>query len=117
MPRFIWLIIGWTAMLLGGLGILLPILPTVPFAILAAFCFAKSNPRLEKWLLDHPYLGPHIVHWRQHRAISRKGKRAATIAFVVSIAIAIVFTAWPWWLIPCAAAVITGWWIWTRPEE
>ncbi len=117
MPRFIWMIIGWTALFLGALGAFLPLLPTVPFIILAAFCFAKSNPALERRLLEHPHFGPHIVRWRERRAISRKGKWAATAAFAFSIALALAFAAWPWWTIPCIAALITGTWIWTRPDE
>lgn len=117
MPRFAWMLIGWSALILGGIGAFLPLLPTVPFVILAAFCFAKSNPALERRLLDHPKFGPHIVRWRENRAISRKGKWASTIAFAVSIALAFAFVSWPWSLTPVVAALLTGTWIWTRAEN
>ena len=116
MPRILWQILGMTALALGGLGMLLPLLPTVPFVILAAFCFAKGSPAMERWLLDHPYFGPHILRWRERRAISRKGKWSATIAFAISIGLALAFVDWPWWTIPCLAALISGTWIWTRAE-
>src|SRR3546814_6881604 len=82
---------GWSSLGLGALGASLPLLPTVPFVILAAFCFARSSPRLEAWLVTHPQFGHHIVAWREKRAISRKGKMAATAAFAVSILLAAMF--------------------------
>ena len=103
-------------MLLGALGVLLPLLPTVPFVILAAFCFGRSDPRIERWLLDHPHFGSSIRQWRERGAISRKGKIAASLAFMLSVALAIAFAPFPWVLAPVAAALIAGSWIWSRPE-
>ncbi len=103
-------------MALGSIGVILPLLPTVPFMILAAFCFANSSPRLEAWLLDHHVFGNHIRNWRDRRAITRRGKWAATVAFVISCVIALLFVALPWSLVPIAAALISGSWIWTRNE-
>ena len=116
MRRILYLIAGWTALALGAVGIALPVLPTVPFVILAAFCFARSSPRLEAWLVEHPRFGHHIVAWRTRGAISRKGKVAALIAFACSAIVALLFAPMPWKLIPLAAAAIGGTWIWTRPE-
>lgn len=59
---------------IGAAGIFLPVLPGVPFLILAAACFARSSPRLEAWLLDHPVLGPGVRKWRERGAISTKSK-------------------------------------------
>src|SRR3546814_11599305 len=59
---------GWASLGLGAIGAFLPLLPTVPFVILAAFCFARSSPRLEKWLLTHPHFGHHIVAWRDRKS-------------------------------------------------
>ena len=114
--RYAYLLMGWLALALGGLGIFLPLLPTVPFMILAAFCFARSSPKLEAWLLDHENFGHHIRAWRDHGAISRKGKIMASMAFVVSIIIALIFAKAPYSYIPILAALIGGTWIWTRPE-
>ncbi len=116
MSRTLYLIAGFLALGLGGIGILLPLLPTVPFIILAAFCFARSNKALEQWLLEHPAFGSHIRNWRDLGAISRKGKHAALAAFAVSVLIALLFAPLPWALAPIAAALIGGCWIWTRPE-
>lgn len=103
-------------MALGAAGTLLPLLPTVPFVILAAFCFARSSPRLEARLTRHPKFGPHIVAWRERSAISRKGKHAALAAFAVSTVLAFVLAPMPAPLVTLAAAAIFGTWIWTRPE-
>ena len=108
--------LGVGSLVLGAIGVVLPLLPTVPFVILAAYCFGRSDPRIERWLLEHPQFGPSIQNWRRHGAISRKGKIAATLAFAVSIAIAVAFSPFPWVLLPVAAAPIAGSWIWTRPE-
>ena len=116
MRRTLYLVAGFLSLSLGALAIFLPLLPTVPFMILAAFCFARSSPALEARLLDHPHFGPHIRRWRDKGAISRRGKRAALGAFAFSAVLALFLTPFPWLLIPLAAALIGGTWIWTRPE-
>lgn len=116
MKRHFYLVSGWLSLALGAIGAFLPLLPTVPFVILAAFCFARSSPRLEAWLVNHAMFGPHIVAWREKGAISRKGKVAASVMFAVSIILALVFAPWPWVMAPVIAAAVTGTWIWTRPE-
>src|SRR3546814_18822740 len=84
---------------LGGLGVLLPLLPTVPFIILAAFCFARSSTALERKLLDNPRFGPAIRLWREKGAISRRGKRAALAAFAFSAVLGLLASPFPWSLI------------------
>jgi len=116
MKRQLYLVAGLVSLALGGIGVVLPLLPTVPFMILAAFCFANSSPRLESWLVEHHVFGSHIRNWRDRRAITRRGKWAATIAFAVSCTVALLFMKMPWNLIPVAAALITGSWLWTRNE-
>ncbi|MEJ7925583.1 YbaN family protein [Sphingobium sp. AN641] len=116
MARSLYLLAGLLALGLGALGVFLPLLPTVPFVILAAFCFARSSPALEAKLLDHAHFGPHIRRWRERGAISRRGKTAALAAFGFSAAVALIAVPFPWFLAPVAAAVGGGTWIWTRPE-
>lgn len=116
MKRQLYLVGGYTALALGSIGAFLPLLPTVPFVILAAFCFARSSPKLEAWLLDHEIFGIHIRNWREQRAITKRGKRAALAAFAFSIIMALIFSKMPWALIPVVAALIGGTWIWTRNE-
>ncbi len=116
MLRKVYLAAGVVSLLLGAVGVLLPLLPTVPFMILAAYCFGRSDPRIERWLLEHRHFGPAIRQWRERGAISRKGKTAATLAFAVSIALALILAPFPWALAPVAAALVAGAWIWSRPE-
>lgn len=114
--RRLWLIAGLASIALGSVGILVPLLPTVPFYIFAAFCFARSNPVWEQRLLNHPRIGPHIVAWRGRGAISRRGKYAASVAFAVSVVVGAILLDWPWLLVPPFVAAICLAWLWTRPE-
>jgi hypothetical protein len=114
--RVAYLITGLFALLLGGIGLFVPLLPTVPFVILAAFCFARSSSRLEQWLVGHQRFGPHILAWRSRGAISGAGKRAAVFAFAASAAAGLAFLALPWSLVPAAAALVGGSWILSRPN-
>ena len=72
--RLGWLALGFTALGLAILGIALPLLPTTPFLLVAAFAFARSSKRLHDWLLNHQHFGPLIENWRAHGAIGRRTK-------------------------------------------
>lgn len=72
---------------LAMLGVILPILPTTPFLLVAAACFAKSSPRLHRMLLDNRVFGPLIYHWEQSRSIPRKGKVVALLSIVIATSI------------------------------
>jgi len=105
------------ALAAGTVGIFLPLLPTVPFYILAAFCFGKSNPAWEERLLRHPRFGPHIVAWREKGAIAPYAKRLAIGMLSLSAAVGLFALPLPWSLIPLAVAILSGAWIWTRPDR
>src|SRR5690606_2484444 len=74
-----WRGLGLVSTGLGLVGAILPLVPTTPFLLVAAYAFARSSPRLHDWLLHHPQLGPLIINWRQHRAISRRVKIASLV--------------------------------------
>lgn len=114
--RPVYTVIGLLSVGLGVIGIFLPLLPTVPFMILAAFCFARANPVWERRLLDHPRFGPHIVAWRTRGAISRRGKAMALVALAASAAVGLAtLNGWHAYM-PLAVALISGTWIATRPS-
>ena len=74
-----WRGLGLVSTGLGLVGAILPLVPTTPFLLVAAYAFARSSPRLHDWLLHHSQLGPLIINWRQHRAISRRVKIASLV--------------------------------------
>lgn len=88
--KFIWSMAGLIALALGAIGILLPLLPTVPFLILAAFCFARSSEKLHDWLISHPTFGPPIEDWNQRGAIRPSAKRLATLSIVAAFGISLL---------------------------
>lgn len=116
--RIVLLALGWLMVAIGIIGVFLPVLPTTPFMILAAALFARSSPRFEKWLLDHPRYGKPLTDWRQNGAISRPAKIASVSLMSVSFAImwfaSPLSTTWRGGigiiLVACAAFVLT------RPE-
>jgi uncharacterized membrane protein YbaN (DUF454 family) len=116
MIRIGYLLLGSLSLLLGGIGTVLPLLPTVPFMLLAAFFFARSHPRFERWLVEHPRFGPHIQAWRSRRAISRRGKNSAFIALAASAGLGLFLLTFPWSLVPLIACAASGTWIATRPD-
>ncbi|MFD3190253.1 YbaN family protein [Sedimentitalea sp. HM32M-2] len=77
MRRLMWNILGCAALALGLIGVVLPVLPTTPFVILAAFAFSNGSPRLRNWLTSHRVFGPLIAEWEAYGAIPRPVKRLA----------------------------------------
>lgn len=103
---------------LGVLGIFLPVLPTTPFILLAAWAAARSSPRLLAWLESHPLFGKMLRDWRHGGVVSRKAKWSATLVMASSALIILVFVHKPFvqaLAIGCMACVLA--WLWKRPES
>ena len=107
---------GIIAVGLAALGAFLPIMPTVPFLLVAVFCFARSNPAWEQKILDHPYWGPQVKDWQERRAIARPAKLAAITAMSAGVVFTWATLGHPWYLISIAILVVAGGWIATRNE-
>jgi uncharacterized membrane protein YbaN (DUF454 family) len=119
--RGLWFSLGWLFVVLGGIGVVVPGLPTTGFFVLAAGCFAKSSPRFERWVLDLPKVGPLVRDYRAGLGMPRRAKvwaiglmlTAATLSAVFAIgnrwvgaavvALALVGTWYVGWRIPTRA--------------
>lgn len=118
MLRPVYFAFGVLMVLLGIIGIFVPLMPTTTFLILAAWCFARSSKRAEAWILNHPRLGPPVVAWRQNRAIARRHKAMSLGGMTLGLVLFIV-TAHPAWWVACLVALVLltlALFIATRPE-
>lgn len=77
-------LLGSAAVGLALAGVVLPLLPTTPFLLVAAWAFARSSPRLDAWLRAHPRLGPPLTAWEDRRAIPSKAKAVAGVSLPAS---------------------------------
>jgi uncharacterized membrane protein YbaN (DUF454 family) len=89
--RYCLIIIGWTSVVLGVVGIFLPLLPTTPFLLLAVSCFAKSSKRFHGWLLNQPQLGPYIHLYLDGKGIPVKAKAYILIMLWFTISTSALF--------------------------
>ncbi len=107
--RWLLWLAGTVSLALGLIGVVLPGLPTTPFVLLAAACYAKASPRLHGWLIHHRLLGPMVRDWEQHRSLTRRTKTVAIGSMVVMVGL----SAWgfrhqPWVLAALLAAAAIG---------
>ena len=117
--RIFYIGVGFLAVALGVVGIFLPMVPTTPFLLVAAWAFSRGSQRFHDWLLNHPWFGPPVKNWRERGAIRLNAKMAASLLILASgiyvfgyksvgmelgILIAVTFLA-----------ILT--FIWTRPER
>lgn len=118
LARLLWRALALLSLALGLVGIVLPVLPTVPFLLLAAWAAGKGWPAMETWLLNHAQFGPHIRRWREHGAVPRRAKWLATLMMTAS---AVMLALSPLHLaarigVP-AVMLAVAIWLWRRPED
>lgn len=89
--RMLWTLAGLLSLAIGIIGIFLPVLPTTPLVILAAYCFGKGSPRLRAWIISHRRFGPMIEDWEATGAIPRRVKYWACFLMALAFAFA-------WWI-------------------
>lgn len=114
--RWLWNALGLLSVAIGVVGAFLPLLPTVPFMLLAAFFFARGNPAWEARLLAHPRFGPPIRQWREHGAIGRRAKAVSGTMLAGSAIVGLLMLPAPWEWIPLGVALMSGTFILTRPS-
>ena len=110
-------LVGAAATGLALAGVVLPLLPTTPFLLVAAWAFARSSPRLEAWLRAHPRLGPPLLAWEKRRAIPRQAKAIAVVSMPISY-IVLWSAGAPTVMVIGGGAVMlaAGGWILSRPS-
>ena len=115
--RWAWLLVAYGSAAVALAAVVVPILPTTPFALLAVFAASRGSDRLHRYLLSHRVLGPLLADWRRDRAVRRRAKQAATASMAVS-AVVVVLTAPSLLLAAGIAALLTAvaTWLWLRPE-
>jgi len=94
--RVLLLAAGWASVAFALAGVVLPLVPTTPFVLLAAACFVRASPQLHRRLVQHPRLGPFLERWRRDRAVPRAAKRRAYLVIVLSFSLSILFVGWLW---------------------
>lgn len=83
--RWLLWLAGSVSLALGLIGVVLPGLPTTPFILLTAACYAKASPRLHGWLVNHRFFGPMVRDWEAHRSLTRRNKTVAQVSMVVMV--------------------------------
>jgi uncharacterized membrane protein YbaN (DUF454 family) len=104
--KLFWLVMGCVSLVIGAVGAVLPLLPTTPLLLLAAYAFARSSPRLQQWLHDHATFGPMIQNWHQQGSIDRKSKRLALIVIIPTPLITWLLGA-PLWVLLIQVLLLT----------
>jgi uncharacterized membrane protein YbaN (DUF454 family) len=119
MVRWLLWITGTVALILGIIGAFLPVLPTTPFILLAAACYAKASERFHRKLLAHKHFGPVIREWEEYRSMPLRTKKFAVGLMSLSISISIwVVSDYPWLQAALAAiGICAGLWVWSIPSR
>jgi len=115
--RALWLVIAVASLSLGAVGVVVPVLPTTPFLLLAAYAAARSSTRLHAWLVGHRLFGPLITDWQANHTVSRRAKATATATMTASAVVLFVVGPSTWLALAVTALMATvATWLWLRPE-
>lgn len=104
--RWLFLGTGWVGFTLGVVGVLLPVMPAMPFFFLSVWGFSKSSPELERWLLRHPMVGPSLLRFRRYRFVPLSLKVASVGSMVVALGLSFAFMDLPFWAKVTQAALV-----------
>jgi len=100
--RSLYIALGSLALVVGLIGIFVPLLPTTPLLILAAFLYSKGSPRMHQWMLDNPFFGPPLRDWKERCAIALRYKILATF-MIVGSGVLLFVKGFPYWVLAIVA--------------
>jgi uncharacterized membrane protein YbaN (DUF454 family) len=113
---------GWACLALAMLGVVLPLLPTTPFVLLASWCFYRGSPRIHAWLHRSRTFGPTLDDWHHYHGIRRSLKHRAVLMVLAVVVLSMLYNSLPWWLryltvglVACGLYVI--WTVPTLPDD
>lgn len=119
MLRYLLIFLGTLFLALGIVGIFLPVLPTTPFVLLTAACWANASPRFHHWLINHPYFGSVVQNWQQSRAVPLKAKILSTVMMSASCVLLFyrLATSMYWLAVACSLMCLAvAFWLWRLPN-
>ena len=106
--RYLLAILGTVSLVLGVMGIFLPVLPTTPFLLLSAALYMRSSQRLYEWLMSHKHLGPYIKNFREHKALPLRVKIVSVTMVWATLLYCAFDVAKEWWMSVMFIAIATG---------
>ncbi len=117
--RLTYLLLGCLCVALGVAGAFLPVLPTTPFMLLAAACFARASTRFYNWLLNTRTFGPAILEWRMHRSIPYRVKVIAIVTMAITLTASTLLAVESGWLqgLLAALGVLLATWLYRIPSR
>lgn len=117
--RIFYFILGWAFFALGAIGVVLPVLPTTPFMILALWAFSKSSDRFYQWLYHHRFFGPPLQKWKEYRVIPLAAKVMSIGFMTASLVYMIIYSPVDLWLQAGIVMIMLygAWFILTKPSR
>lgn len=117
--KLLYFSLAWFFFVIGLIGVVLPVLPTTPFMLLALWCFSKSSDRFHQWLYRHHFFGPTLQQWDQNRVIPLPAKIMSVIMMLASFTYMSLFKQLPIEvLVPVGLLMLYGlWFILTKPSS
>ncbi len=106
--KYVYILLGTLSLILGIIGVFLPVLPTTPFLLLSATLYLHSSPRLYNWLLSHPHLGVYIRNFREYKAIPLRVKVVSVSLVWLTLLYCAFFVAKEWWMSLAFIAIAVG---------